>query len=45
MSNNVRYNLEKIIIASAIKKEEFFVELQSLDVASTDFKSPMCATV
>lgn len=44
MSDNVRDNLEMIIIASAINDESLFMDLKSNDVAATDFKNALCST-
>ena len=44
MSDNVRDNLEMIIVASAINDECLFMDLKSNDVASNDFKNPLCST-
>lgn len=44
MSDNVRDNLEMIIVASAINDECLFMDLKSNDVVANDFKNPLCST-
>ena len=44
MSDNVRDNLEMIIVASAIHDETIFMDLKSSDVTTADFKNPLCST-
>lgn len=44
MSDNIRDNLESIIVASAISNENFFIELKTNEVEHSDFKNPLCST-
>ena len=45
MNVNVRERLEKIIVSSLIYDEEFFLEIKSRDIETSDFKSVLCAKV
>lgn len=45
MHDNVRDNLEKIIISSCIHNEDFFVELIGRDIELKDFKTNICQLI
>lgn len=45
MNKNVRDSLERIIVASCVKNDTFFLEIRDKDIEPKDFKSNLCRNV